>query len=137
MYISTAILEIGSQNAGAAANSKGKFYRAQVYNGIAGTLVFDADASIITDGTASTFKERSTNAATVTINKSGTGTFASTNSYLYLPGVVSNYASAPDSAALDIVGDIDLRVKVALDDWTPAAQTALVAKDVVTGSQRS
>jgi hypothetical protein len=50
------------------------------------------------------------------------------SNYLYLPGVASNYATTPDAAALDITGDIDLRCKVALDDWTPAAATALLAK---------
>jgi hypothetical protein len=47
---------------------------------------------------------------------------------MYLPGIASNYASAPDSAALDITGDIDIRCKVALDDWTPTASNTLVAK---------
>ncbi len=51
-----------------------------------------------------------------------------TNGYMYLPGVSGHYASAPDSAALSITGDIDIRCKVALDDWTPAASTALVTK---------
>ena len=128
IYSGTALQEVGSYNSGTATPAKGRFYRAQVYNGIGGTLVFDADASAITDGTASTFKERSSNAATVTINKSGTGTFASTNNYLYLPGVSGNYASAPDAAPLDITGDIDIRVKVALDDWTPSGTNVLIGK---------
>jgi hypothetical protein len=48
--------------------------------------------------------------------------------YLDLPGTGGNYASTPDSAAVSITGDIDIRVKVALDDWTPVAINALVAK---------
>lgn len=48
--------------------------------------------------------------------------------YLYLPGVGGNYASTPDAAALDITGDIDIRVRVALDDWTPSADSVLVGK---------
>lgn len=48
--------------------------------------------------------------------------------YVYLPGVASNYLSVPDEAALDITGDIDIRVRVALDDWTPAADSYLIAK---------
>jgi len=48
--------------------------------------------------------------------------------YLWLPGVAGNYASTPDAAALDILGDFDLRAKVALDDWTPATNAMLVAK---------
>ena len=56
--------------------------------------------------------------------------------YVYLPGVASNYLSIPDAAALDITGDIDIQVRVALDDWTPASAQMLVAKEDE-GSQRS
>ena len=52
-------------------------------------------------------------------------------------GVNSNYASTPDAAALDITDDIDIRVKVALDDWTPATEMNLVAKYNTTSNQRS
>lgn len=57
------------------------------------------------------------------------------NAFLYLPGLTGNYASAPDSVPLSITGDIDIRAKVALDDWTPAAAGVVVAKDdpVATG----
>jgi len=48
--------------------------------------------------------------------------------YMWLPGVAGNYASTPDAAALDITGAIDIRVKVSLDDWTPAANNALIGK---------
>jgi hypothetical protein len=134
---STSALEIGAQSSGTAGRSKGKFFRAIVKNGIDGTVVLDADASVITLPSQTTFVDSSSNAYTVTINKSGVGTFVSTGNYMYLPGIASNYASAPDSAALDITGDIDLRVKVALDDWTPAANTTLIAKYTTTGNQRS
>jgi len=43
----------------------------------------------------------------------------SADHYLYLPGITGNYASTPDSAALSITGDIDIRIKVSLNDWTP------------------
>jgi len=49
-------------------------------------------------------------------------------SYLNLPGEAGDYAGTPDSAALSITGDIDLRVRVAMDDWTPTGGAALVAK---------
>ena len=48
--------------------------------------------------------------------------------YVYLPGVASNFLSVPDEAALDITGDIDIRVQVAMDDWTPASGQRLVSK---------
>lgn len=47
---------------------------------------------------------------------------------LVLPGTSGNYASAPDSTALSITGDIDVRVRAALDDWSPSAVQNLVAK---------
>ena len=48
--------------------------------------------------------------------------------YVYLPGVAGNSMSVPDEAALDITGDIDIRVQVALDDWTPAAASTVISK---------
>ncbi len=38
--------------------------------------------------------------------------------YLYLPGVSGNSASAPDSAALDITGDIEMVFRCAPTSWT-------------------
>jgi hypothetical protein len=49
-------------------------------------------------------------------------------SVLSLNGSNSNYASTPDAAALDITGDIDIRIDLELTSWTPAADTVLVAK---------
>lgn len=57
--------------------------------------------------------------------------------FLFLSGASGNYASTPDAAGLDIVGDIDLRVRVSMDDWTPAAESTLIAKYTATGNQRS
>jgi hypothetical protein len=135
IYSGTAPVEIGSFNNGVNNRAKGAFYRAQILNGIDGTIVLDADASVITLPSQTTFVDSSSNAYTVTINKSGVGTFVSTGNYMYLPGIASNYASAPDSAALDITGDIDIRVKVALDDWTSINQ--LLSKWVSGSNQRS
>lgn len=49
--------------------------------------------------------------------------------YGWLSGVAGNYYSTPDSAANSITGDIDIRAKATLTDWTPAALQVLVAKD--------
>ncbi len=46
--------------------------------------------------------------------------------YLYLPGVAGNYASTPDSAALDITGPIDIVWRMSMDDWTPASAPAVL-----------
>jgi hypothetical protein len=48
--------------------------------------------------------------------------------YVYLPGVAGNAMSVPDEAALDITGDIDIRVRVAMDDWTPASSQRFLSK---------
>jgi len=45
-----------------------------------------------------------------------------------LPGTSGNYLSTPDSAALDITGDLDIRVAIAAEDYTPASLDDLVAK---------
>jgi hypothetical protein len=57
--------------------------------------------------------------------------------HVYLPGVAGNYLSVPDEAALDITGDIDIRVQVAMDDWTPSAAHTLLSKRESSGDQRS
>lgn len=57
-------------------------------------------------------------------------------SALVLTGAASSYASTPDTAALDIVGDIDIRAHVAMDDWTPASTNrALVGKFGASGAR--
>jgi hypothetical protein len=55
--------------------------------------------------------------------------------YIYLPGVLSNDMSVPDEAALDITGDIDIRVRVAVDSWTSNNNPVLINKYAVAGQQ--
>lgn len=45
------------------------------------------------------------------------------------PGVTGNYLSTPAAASVDITGDIEVVVRVALTDWTPASTQALVVRD--------
>lgn len=54
-----------------------------------------------------------------------------------IPSAGSNFASVPDAAALDIVGDIEVVMRLSLDDWTPAAAVQPLAKRNTTGNQRS
>lgn len=56
--------------------------------------------------------------------------------YAYLPGIAGNYASTPDSAAVSVTGDIDLCVRVALTDWTPAATCSLIGKNTAADPNR-
>lgn len=57
--------------------------------------------------------------------------------YVQLPGTAGNYASTPDAGGLDVTGDIDIRANIAMDDWTPGADTSIVSKYTTTGNQRS
>lgn len=56
--------------------------------------------------------------------------------YLELDGGAGNYVTTPDNAALDIVGDIDLRVEAEID-WRGTPNQALMAKWEAIGNQRS
>jgi len=51
------------------------------------------------------------------------------NSYVTIPGTNGNYVSTPDAAALDITGDIEIVLRVALTDWTPAGYGVFVCKN--------
>lgn len=55
--------------------------------------------------------------------------------YLLVDGAGS--ASTPDHASLDIVGDIDIRCEVTLDDWLTPTNNTFVAKWNATSDQRS
>src|SRR5690606_3203004 len=57
--------------------------------------------------------------------------------YIDLPGASGAYASTPDRTGLDITGDLDVRAEVTLTDWAPAADSAIAAKWVASGNQRS
>jgi hypothetical protein len=58
-------------------------------------------------------------------------------SALLLTGATNSNASTPDHASLDITGDLDLRAHVAMDDWTPTAEKALLSKWTTSGNQKS
>jgi len=48
-------------------------------------------------------------------------------------GAAGNYFSSPDSSAASITGDIDIRIKASLNDWTPGLERYLVSKWAATG----
>ena len=51
-------------------------------------------------------------------------------------GVANSYATTPDSVPLSIVGDLDVRARLSLDDWTPSPNCTIVSKWTNSG-QRS
>ena len=160
IFSSSSQVAIGAYLNGTSLPLAGKVYRAQILNGIDGVPVLDVDTSVITSGAATNFTALTGQTVTIARGTSGRKIVAVTHpvwlfgtddymevnnrwlerttaNYLYLPGVNGNYASSPDSAALDITGDIDLRVKLALDDWTPANQMYLVGKWAASGTSNS
>ncbi|MVO87936.1 hypothetical protein GPA10_25050 [Streptomyces sp. p1417] len=59
-----------------------------------------------------------------------------TVTYLELTGASDSYASTPDTAALDITGDLDLRIEAEASWYAPGAHT-LIGKWETSGDQRS
>lgn len=54
-----------------------------------------------------------------------------------MPGTGSTRIDTPDVAGLSLTGDLDLRMLVAMTDWTPAATQNLMSHFSVTSNQRS
>lgn len=52
----------------------------------------------------------------------------SVDTVLQLPGGFGDMATTPDDASLRITGDIDIRVRVAMDTWTPGSSQYFVGK---------
>ena len=133
----TAVLTVGANGIGTAP-ATGSIYYAEVRNGIGGPIVAAFDPTRGTRGAGSLV---ALTGETWTINTSGTppallqGPLIQDEGaeYLSLPGVTGNNASTPDSAAVSITGDIDLRVRCALSDYTPAASNVLLSKYVNSG----
>lgn len=58
------------------------------------------------------------------------------NDYVYMPGD-SYGASTPDSVATSIAGDLDVRIRLALDNWSASGSWRIAGKYNTTGSQKS
>jgi hypothetical protein len=56
---------------------------------------------------------------------------------LLLPGAAGDYASTPDHASLDIVGDIDLAVEATLADWSSGSIQNFIGKSNAAATQNS
>jgi hypothetical protein len=155
IFPSTVPIEVGTYGDGALSPLNGKVYETQILNGINGPAVLDLDFSdMVTTGDETAMLSTGPGSPTIpealrvapNLGWGGTALNAQYGStpapntneplllghdgtnYLYLPGVLNNWASTPDAATLDITGDIDIRVRVALDDWTPGGDMALVSK---------
>lgn len=60
-----------------------------------------------------------------------------TKAAVALPGRRTAYVSTPDSASLDVTGDLDIRIEIEPETWRAADGIELARKYGVTGDQRS
>lgn len=147
----TNVFGIGGNSS--SSNFDGKIFRIIARNGIGGSIVADIDFSAgiqsgdqlsVPSTTISTVDYKSpavyvSNLGTgngVLDARKGSSVAVDTNdptwlehtgtNYLYLPGVVGNYASTPDSAALDVAGDLEIVCRVNLESFS--VQQGLVSK---------
>lgn len=58
----------------------------------------------------------------------GGGSGVGGSSLLFLPGSTGNYPSTPDSAAVSVTGDIDLRIDLAMDDYNAGVTENFISK---------
>jgi hypothetical protein len=128
LFAGTAGLVIGG-NAFGGFEAAGKFYRAQVRNGINGTVVFDADFTTgITTGAQTTFTESSSNAATVTINRSTSGRKSvAVVRPTWLFGT-DDYMEIPDNALLDFGASDSFTLVAVVRQWETMGSGVIVAK---------
>lgn len=137
IFDGTGTLRISGEDETAGREIAGQIYYAEVRNGINGTIVAAFDATTVAvrgDQLPTTVADSYGNTFTVNGSDWWWGTYTGTQRFtqaLQLPGTAGNYASTPDSAALSIVGDIDIRAKVALNNW--ATDAYFVAKFDVAG----
>ena len=68
-------------------------------------------------------------ASNVVTEATGAAINSSNAKFGVLSGVAGSYFSTPDSVANSITGDIDIRVLIAPEDWTPAVESGVVQKD--------
>lgn len=166
LFDSTSTLNIGADNNTGGRQANEYLFRAEVYNGIAGTLVAWFDTSSIPAATNRTPTTVVQSGRTWTLNGTlwtwvnlanlAVWTMNGTNwwwadsaytpyqngiildpQYVRFDGTAGNYASTPDSAALSITGDIDLRAKISADTFATGTSQTILAKYISSTNQRS
>lgn len=156
IFDSTATLNVGPYDTGGVTGTltSTNVHRAKVYSGYGSSLTDDASGTgtLVADfsptdasGAGATSLTSSSTGEVWTINGSAliSGPVAppyatlTVDNYLNLPGTAGNYASTPDSATLDILGDLDIIAYIKVDDWTPVGGPAVGGKWDTTGNQRS
>lgn len=59
------------------------------------------------------------------------------DAHMVLTGIEDSYATTPDTALLDITGDIDIRIDIEPESWRPAEVIGLARKYSTSGDHRS
>lgn len=140
IFDSNAGIGVGANFAGTTWFITGAVYSAEVRNGIAGALALkfdpnDAASSSSTSWTSSLTRE------VWTIGQSGSPNAhlrdTGVNRLLSMPGTSGNDASTPDSATNSVTGDIDVRIKTSLPDWTPGSLSTHASKFRSSDNNRS
>lgn len=127
IYSGSANAFVGSGNNGFEPMA-GKFYRAQVLDGIDGTTVLDVDTSIITSGSATSFTDLTGN-HTVTINRSTSGRKSvAVVSPVWLFGT-DDYMEVADNALLDFGASDSFTLLAIVRQWsTPSNFSGYIGK---------
>jgi hypothetical protein len=108
-------LTMGAEGTTGANPTAGKFYRAQVLDGIDGTTVLDVDTSVLTSGAATTFTALT--GQTVTINRSTAGRKAvAVVAPVWLFGT-DDYMEVADNDLLDFGASDSFTVLAVLRQW--------------------
>jgi hypothetical protein len=107
----------------------GRFYRAQILDGINGTKVLDVDTSVITAGNQTTFNALT--GQTVTINRSTAGRKSvAVVAPVWLFGT-DDYMEVPDNDLIDFGASDSFTVVAVMRQWNnTATSSAVVAKKV-------
>lgn len=129
-FDSTAVLSIGADGVGLSPMTDGTIYVARIYDD--GVLIADADftpqASVLAIPGASTYTDSVGNVWTLNgaaaIVDLPTPILDGPNGLVLTGG----YADTPDSIPNSIIGDIDIRAKISMVDWTPAVDSMIVTK---------
>ena len=128
-------LRVGGENGALAANLAGKLYRARILNGIGGTVAFDANFTTgITSGGQTSFTESSSNAATVTINRSTSGRKSvAVVRPVWLLGT-DDFFEVADNDLLDFTNAQDFTLVSVIRAWGTTADDTIIAKKTSTAA---
>jgi hypothetical protein len=139
LFDATGSLEVGGIQGGTTQMYTGRIYRAQLYDGLhsggAATLVADCNLAD-TEFEGLSWRASTTGEVWTVTQNGATGVDTNTptwlpytgEKYAYFPGIAGNFASTT-GGDLNALVDLDVRARVAFDDWTPAADQHVCGRD--------